>query len=143
MTTMYTDRLVFSFNGVPVIQPGDVFSVEITEEGNASFVNGMTPTGNASGGVKGNNSFQIRLTQLVQNNKNASNFDFSVYDYETNNAEITFTSSSNSYGPEHIYEGRTYIYSGVFYMNAVKSFAGQGQSATITYIFGATNKVEV
>ena len=143
MTTMYTDRLVLSMNGVPVIEPGDIFSVEITAEGNAQFVNGMTTSGNASGGVKGNNTYQVRVTQLLQNNKNASSFNFAEFDYETNNAELTFVASSLSYGPNHVYNGKLITLSGVFYMNSVVSFAGQGQAATTTYVFGAINQVIV
>jgi hypothetical protein len=142
MATMYTDRVLVTFNGVNIFPPGDMASFSITRTGNAAFVNGMTTSGNASGGVKGNTNNTLRFTQYVQNIAAAAPIDFSIFDYELNNVQITIAASSNSYGT-HAYNGETFVFSGVFYMEQEMAGAGTGQSVTRTYVFGATNIVEV
>lgn len=142
MATMYTDRVLVTFNGVNIFPPGDLASFSINRTGSAQFVNGMTTTGNASGGVKGNNQATIRLTQYVQNNVAAAPIDFSIFDYETNNVQITIAASNLSFGP-HTYNGEQFVFSGVFYMSQEMTGAGAGQTVTRTYEFGAISTVEV
>ena len=142
MAQMYSDRVLVSFNGQNIFPPGDLASFSVTRAGNAQFVQGMTITGNASGSVKGNNSNTLRFTQYVQNNAANAPIDFSVFDYELNNVQITISPSSKSYG-EHTYEGKQMVFTGVFYIDQDINGAGQGQVITRTYTFGAITVVEV
>lgn len=142
MATMYSDRVLVTFNGVNIFPPGDMASFSVTSTGNAQFVNGMTTDGNASGAVKGNNAHTLRFTQYVQNNATAAPIDFSIFDYEANNVQITISPSSKSYG-EHTYEGKQMVFSGVFYMEEEYAGPGTGQSLTRTFVFGARQKIEV
>ena len=142
MSQMYSDRVLVTFNGVNIFPPGDLASFSVTRSGNAQFVQGMTTTGDASGAVKGNNTNVLRFTQYVQNNANAAPIDFSSFDYEQNNVQITISPSSKSYG-EHTYEGKQMVFTGVFYMDQEINGAGQGQVITRAYTFGAISIVEV
>jgi len=136
MAQMYSDRVLVSFNGVNIFPPGDMASFSLKRMGNAAFVQGMTTDGNASGAVKGNNTITLDLTQYVQNDKTRAPIDFSKYDYEQNNVQITISSMSKSYG-EHDYEGQQIVLTGVFYMDTTTTGAGQGQVITNSYTFGA------
>jgi len=142
MAQMYTDRVLVSFNGVNIFPPGDLASFSIKRMGNAQFVQGMTTDGNPSGAVKGNNTTTLDLTHYVQNNKTQAPIDFSVYDYEQNNVQITISASSNSYG-EHTYDGQQIILTGVFYMDTTMTGSGQGQVVSQTYTFGAIISTQV
>lgn len=142
MAQMYSDRVLVTFNGTNIFPPGDLASFSVTRTGNAQFVQGMTTTGDASGAVKGNNANTLRFTQYVQNNANQSPIDFSAFDYEANNVQITISPSSKSYG-EHTYEGKQMVFTGVFYMEQDMTGAGQGQVITRNYTFGALTVVEV
>ena len=142
MSQMYSDRVLVSFNGVNIFPPGDLASFSLKRNGNATFVQGMTTDGNSSGAVKGNNTNTLDLTQYVQNNANQAPIDFSQFDYEQNNVQITISPSSKSYG-EHTYEGKQIILTGVFYMDTTVTGAGQGQVITKAYTFGAITSTEV
>ena len=142
MAQMYSDRVLVTFNGVNIFPPGDMASFSVTRTGNAQFVQGMTTDGNASGAVKGNNANTLKFTQYVQNNANQAPIDFASFDYEANNVIISIAPSSKSYG-EHTYEGKTLVFSGVFFMEQDMTGAGQGQVITRNYTFGAINVVEV
>jgi|SRR5271165_682544 len=142
MAQMYSDRVLVTFNGTNIFPPGDLASFSVTRTGNAQFVQGMTTTGDASGAVKGNNANTLRFTQYVQNNANQAPIDFSQFDYEANNVQITISPSSKSYG-EHTYEGKQMVFTGVFYMEQDMTGAGQGQVITRNYTFGAITVVEV
>lgn len=141
MAQMYTDRVLFHFNGVNIFPPGDGASFSLRKTGNAQFVQGMTTSGDASGAVKGNNSYTLEITQFMQNNSNQDPIDFSKFDYELNNVQITISRATKSYG-EHTYEGKQIILNNVFYMDSAMNGAGQGQPITSSYTFGAISEVE-
>jgi hypothetical protein len=142
MTTMYSDRVLVTFNGVNIFPPGDMASFSTTLNANLRAVEGMTTTGNVPGFVKGNNEIVLNFTQFVQNNASQAPIDFSQYDYESNNVQITIASSSKSYG-EHIYQGPTAVFSGVVLGDDSWTGSGPGNSMTKTYVFRAQTRVLV
>jgi hypothetical protein len=142
MTTMYSDRVLVTFNGTNIFPPGDMASFSTTLNANLRAVEGMTTTGNVPGFVKGNNEIVLNFTQFVQNNASQAPIDFSQYDYENNNVQITIASSSKSYG-EHLYDGPTAIFTGVVLGDDSWTASGPGNSMTKTYVFRAITRVLV
>ena len=138
---MYTDRVVISIGGRDIFPPGDIASFSLRKSGNAQFVQGMTVSGDASGAVKGNNTYILDLTHFVQNNQTIYSTDYSKYDYELNNVQITIAASTKSFG-EHTYDGKLITLTNVFYMDSVMNAGGQGQPITNAYTFGAISEVE-
>ena len=137
---MYSDRVSVAFNGTNIFPDGDMASFSMTNNANVRAVEGMTTTGNVPGFTKGNNEIVLNFTQWVQNNAARQPIDFSQYDYEANNVQITIMSSSKSYG-EHLYDGPTIVCTGCVYADDSWNASGPGNAMSKTYVFRATARV--
>lgn len=140
MTTMYTDRILFSFNGVNIIPDGNISAFSDSYNGNVRRVEGMSTDGNVPGFVKGNNDFGFNLSTFIPNNNALSPIDFSQYDFENVDVTVTVQASNKSFGP-HTYSGPTKVYTGVILADDSSNFAGPGSVGTTGYAFMARNRV--
>jgi len=139
MAIMYSDRILFSFNGVNIIPPGNISAFSDSYNGNVRRVEGMSTDGNVPGFTKGNNDFGFNLSSFIPNNNALAPIDFSQFDYENTNVTVTVQASSKSFGP-HTYEGPTKVYTGVVLADDSSNFAGVGSTGTTGYTFVAQTR---
>lgn len=136
MTTFYSDRQAVSINGAPYPGNANILSTTITLDPNVSVVDGMTSNSNVSGFTKGNNRISFSMTEAIPNTD--STFNWSSLDYESNDVQLNFFSSSNSYLSPRPYQGQQILLTGIVWAGLGNSFSGPGKEGQITNNFYAT-----